>query len=157
MTTLRSKWHFASLAAFLYVTAPVVNAAYYWVEEGHGAYSSNADSIGIPLYYFAMALLAFSPFYAALVWLGTRSYRGGLLLFAFDLHRPFWSGFWSLFLGGLVLVNLYDAAEKAVRVLPLDVVSDLAWSYLLLCLRSSLAGAGKRQPVQPNASPLPGD
>ena len=147
MTTLRSKWRFASLAAFLYVTAPVVNAVYFWVEDGRGAYSSNADSIGIPLYYFAMALLAVSPFYTVLVWLGTRSYRGGISLIDFDLRRPLWSGFWSLLLGGLVLVNLYDAAEKAVRVLPLDVVSDLAWSYLLLCLRSSLAGAGKRQPV----------
>ena len=157
MTTLRSRWHFASLAAFLYVTAPVVNAVYYWVEDGRGAYPSNADSIGIPIYYFAIALLVFSPIYAALVWLATRSYQGSLSLVAFNLRRPLWSGFWSLLLGGLVLVNLHDAAEKAIRVLPLDVVSDLAWTYLLLCLRSSLAGAGKWQAEPTAVLPLHGD
>lgn len=148
MTTLKSKWRLALLAGVLYVTAPFVEAAYYWIEDRRGAYPSDADSIGIPIYYFAMTLLAFSPFYAALVWLGTRSYRGGLSLLAFDLRRPFWSLFWSLLLGGLILLNLYDAAEKAVRVLPLDVASDLAWTYLLLCLRSSLAVSGARKPAE---------
>ena len=154
MATLRSKWHFALLAAFLYVTAPLVETVYYRVEDERGAYPANADTIAIPIYFFTIALLAFSPLYAVLVWLGTRSYRGGLSLFAFNSNRPFWSGFWSLLLGGLILVNLYDAAEKAVRVLPLDVASDLAWTYLLLCLRSSLAGVGKQQPVQSAALPV---
>ncbi len=154
MTTLKSRWQFALLAAFLYVTAPVVEAVYYWVEDGRGAYPSNADSIGIPLYYFTIALLAFSPIYALIVWLATRSYQGGLSLLAFNVRRPSWCGFWSLLLVGLIAMNLYDAAEKAVRVLPLDVISDLAWSYLLLCLRSSLAGIREQQSVRSGTSPL---
>ena len=148
MTTLKPKWQFALLAAFLYVTAPIVEAGYYWVEEGRGAYSPSADSIGIPVYHFTITLLAFSPLYAVLIWLATRSYQGGLSLLAFNVRRPFWSGFWSLLLSGLILVNLYDAVEKAIRVLPLDVVSDLAWTYFLLCLRSSLACSRTRKLVE---------
>ncbi len=148
VTSLKMKWQFALFAALLYLTAPAFNAAYYMIEEGRGAYPPHADSIGIDIYFFCIALAALSPFYAAAVWLATRSYQGGLSLLTFDVRRPVWSGFWSLSLGGLVFVNLYDAAGKAKRILPSEVVYDLAWVYLLLCLRSSLAGSKKRQGKQ---------
>ena len=148
MITLKSKWHFALLAAFLYVTAPVVNALYYWIEQGREAYPPDADAIAIPIYSFAMGVLLFSPVYALLVWLATRSYRGGLSLFAFNPRRPFWSGFWSLLLGGLMLLNLYDAVEKVIRFLFVDAASDLIWTYLLLCLRSSLVSARVNKAIE---------
>ena len=143
VTSLKTRWQFALFAALLYLTAPVFNAAYDMIEDGRGAYPPNADSI-IDIYFFAIGLTLFLPFYAAAVWLATRSYHGGRSLLVFDTHRPLWSGFWSLLLGGLALLALYDAASKAIRILPLDVVSDMLWAYLLLCLRSSLVG-GKEQ------------
>ena len=121
------------------------------IEEERGAYPPNADSIGIDIYLFAIVLPILSPVYAAAVWLATRCYQGGLSLLAFDTRRPLWGNFWSLLLGSLILVNLYDAVCKAKRILPLEVLNDFAWMYLLLCLRSSLAG-GK---VQQNISPAP--
>ena len=148
MVTLKSKWHFALLAAFLYIAAPVVNASYYWIEEGRGAYSPNADTIAIPIYSFAMGVLLFSPVYALLVWLATRSYQGGLSLVAFNPQRPIWSGFWSLLLGGLVLADLYDAVGKVIRLLVVDATSDLIWTYLLLCLRSSLVSARVNKAIE---------
>lgn len=143
--SLKAKRQFALFAALLYLTAPLFNAAYDMIEDGRGAYPPNADSIGIDIYYFTIALVVLSPVYAAAVWLATRGYRGGVSLLAFDTRRPFWSSFWSLLLGSLTLFALYDAAGKANRILPLDVASDLLWVYLLLCLRSSLAGSSARQ------------
>lgn len=73
--TLREKWQFALLATLLYLTAPLFNAAYYITEEGPGAYPPHADTIAIPIYYFAIGVALFSPFYAAAVWLATRYYQ----------------------------------------------------------------------------------
>lgn len=140
LVTLKAKWHFALFAALLYLAAPAFNAAYYVIEEGRNAYPPNADTIAIPIFTFAIGAAVFAPFYAAAVWLATRSYQGGLSLLAFDTQRPLQSGLWSLLLGGLAFLALYDAVGKAARILPSDVVSDLFWTYLLLCLRSSLAG-----------------
>ncbi len=149
LITLKAKWHFALFAALLYLSAPFFNVAYYTIEEGRRAYPPNADTIAIPIFTFVIGAAVLAPFYAAAVWLATRSYHGGLPLLAFDILRPFWSGFWSLVLGGLALVFLYDAAIKANRILPSEVVSDLAWAYLLLCLRSSLAGGNEQQNDSP--------
>ncbi len=145
MITLMSKWHFALFAAFLYVTAPLMEAAYYIIQQGRGAYPANADSIAIPIFQFALALLLLSPLYAVVVWLAVRSYQGGRPLLAFDTTRPVQSAFWSLLLGGLALYNLGDGAYSAYRLLPLDMISALLWAYLLLCLRSSLAGNDGQQ------------
>lgn len=145
MITLRSKWHFALFAALLYITAPVVDAVYYITQQGRGTYPANADSIGIPIYEFALALLLLSPLYVVVVWLAVRSYRGGRPLLTFDTTRLVRSTLWSLLLGGLALYNLGDGAYSAYRLLPLDTISALLWAYLLLCLRSSLAGNSGRQ------------
>ena len=140
-TSLKTKWQFAVFAALLYLTAPLVNAVYFMIEEARDSYPANADSIGIPIFAFAGFMLALSPFYAVIVWLATYFYRGGLSLFSFNTRRPIWSGFWSLLLGVLVLAALYSAGYSAYQIQPLEVVAALLWSYLLLCLRSSLAGS----------------
>lgn len=64
-----------------------------------------------------MGVLLFSAVYAALVWLATLSYQGGLSWSIFNLRRPFWSSFWLLLLGGLILLNVYDTAGKANRLI----------------------------------------
>ena len=145
VTTLKSKRHFALFAAFLYAAAPLVEAAYYVTQQGRGAYPPDGDTIAIPIYEFAMGLLFLSPVYAVTVWLAVRSYRGGRPLLAFDTMRPVQSVFWSLLLGGLALYNLGYGAYSAYRLLPLDTASSLLWAYLLLCLRSSLAGGSGQQ------------
>lgn len=148
MTTLKLRWHFALFAALLYVTAPLAEACYYLLQQGRGAYASKADSIAIPIYQFAMFLLFLSPFYAAAVWVATRSYQGGRSLLVFDTTRPVRSFLWSLLLGGLALSLIGSGVYSGYRLLPSDAVSSLLWSYLLLCLRSSLAGNTVQMPKQ---------
>jgi hypothetical protein len=135
----------------LYLSIPLVETVYYSIEEGRRVYPPNADSIGIPLYLVTMGLLLLSPVYVALVWAATRFYQGGRSLLAFDINRPMRSVFWSLLLGGLALFELYEAAYSVCRLVPMDVGADLLWAYLLLCLRSSLAGDGGRQAEQQRA------
>ena len=139
-STLPTKWQFVALAAVLYVTAPLVEAVYYRTQDERGAYPPNADSIGIPIFAFAVGVLILSPFYALAVWGAARSYRGGLSLLAFDRARPARAIFWSVTLGGLALYGVGSAVYSAVQVLPLDCLASLLWAYLLACLRSSLAG-----------------
>ena len=146
---LKSKWHFALFAIFLYVTASLVEAVYYTIQQGRGTYPANADSIAIPIFQFAFGLLLLSPLYAVVLWLAVRSYQGGRPLLAFDMTRPVLSATWSLLLGGSALYELGYAAYSAYRLLPLDVATPLLWAYLLLCLRSSLAGGRQQTERQP--------
>ena len=149
ITTLKAKWHVALFATFLYITAPLVEAVYYTIQQGRGTYPANADSIAIPIFQFAFGLLLLSPLYVVVLWLAVRSYRGGRPLLAFDMTRPMQSVFWTLLLGGLALYELGYAAYSAYRLLPSDVAASLLWVYLLLCLRSSLAGGRQQTERQP--------
>ena len=146
MTTLKLKWQFALFAALLYITAPLAEACYYLLQQGRGAYAPNADSIAIPLYQFTLFLLFLSPFYAATVWVAVHFYQGGRSLLAFDTTRPVRGILWSLLLGGSALFLVGDGVYSAYKLLPSDAVSSFLWAYLLLCLRSSLAGNIVQQP-----------
>ena len=148
MTTLKSKWYFALLAAVLYVTAPLVDASYYVIQQGRGAYPPDADTIAIPIFQFAIALLIVSPVYAVAVWLAIRSYQGGRSLLAFDTTRPVRSVLWSVVLAGAVFCAIYEAVFTATKLSLVETGASLLWTYLLLCLRSSLAGGGSRPEYQ---------
>lgn len=140
MITPRHKWQFVLLASLLYVALPVVNAISLTIARARGAFPPNADSIAIPILQTACALLVLSPLSASILWLAARGYRGGRTLLSFDTGKPLRSTVWSLLLGGLAALLLAAAAQSVLFTQPVDTASSLAWAYLTLCLRSSLAG-----------------
>lgn len=139
LKTPRSLWIVAGLAAFLYVTAPVVDAVFLYTQLGRGVYPTNADSIGIPMYVYSMALLVLSPVYVLFTYAALRRYVGGRSFLEFDTGQWLRSTVWALVYGGLSAYSLWEAGRFGLMRMPVSVIASVLWAYLFLCVRASLA------------------
>ena len=148
LKTPRSLWIIAGLAAFLYVTAPVENALFLWIQRERGAYPPNADTIAVPIYSLAQSLLVLAPVYALFAFAALRTYVGGRTLWEFDTDRWLRSTFWTLVYGAMATCCLYQVGYYALIRMPVSVLVALLWAYLFLCVRASLAG----KPALPDAT-----
>jgi len=144
LRTPRSLWIVASLAAFLYVFAPVENIVFLRTQLDRGVFPVNADSIGIPIYWFTLMLIVLSPVYVLFAYAALRRYVGGVPLWAFDTSQWLRSTVWTLVYGGLVATAVYQVGYYIQLRMPLSVAVSVLWAYLLLCIRASLAS---RPPV----------
>ena len=134
------KKQFVWVAALLWLTLPVENTFTLIIEQARGVFPPDGDTIAIPLFQGGLLLLVLSPIYAFFLWLAARDYQGGRRLFSFDAAKPVQSALWSLLLGGAATLAAASATQSLWLIEPLDAAEALAWAYLLLCLRSSLAG-----------------
>ncbi len=126
------------LAVALYLTAPFVEWYFYTTELARGSFPSDADSISIPLFQFAVGWVLGAPVATLLIWFALRDYLGAVSLFAFNRARPVWSAFWTLVFGFLIFKHLTFAFVSVQKSQPFDVIQPLLLAYLMLCLRSSL-------------------
>ena len=142
LRTPKNRTSVAVLAAVLYLTAPLVEWAYYSTELARGSYPVNADSIGLPIDLFTIVWLIGLPLAATLIWFVLRSYPGSVSLFGFNAARPYWSAVWSVLFAYLVFQSIFLCVQSVFRGQPLDVVQSGLMAYLFLCLRSSVVYGG---------------
>jgi hypothetical protein len=126
------------LALVSILAQPLVEAVYYSTNLGRGAYPTDADSIGIPIFQFVFGWLLTLPVVIAFVWFALREYPGSVPLAAYNTARPIWSFLWSAVLLLLAASYVWFAFQSIMRGLPFDVAAALLSIYLLLCLRSSV-------------------
>lgn len=130
------------LAAFLYLTAPLVEWWYYAAELERGSFPVNADSIAIPLFQFTFGWLTGAPVAAFLIWFCVRDYQGNHSLFGFNRKRLIWSLIWTVAFGWLFVSNLIDFGQSICAGQPFDAIQNILCAYLVLCLRASVVNRG---------------
>ena len=138
MRTPKTRTNLIILAIVLYLTAPFVEWYFYANELVRDSFPSNADSIAIPLFQFAIGWVLGAPIAALLIWLALRGYPGSVSLFSFNRVRFVWSAIWTLLFGYLIVEELAFAIVSIQKSQPFDVIQALLLAYLMLCLRSSL-------------------
>ena len=138
LCTPRTKGAVLALALLLFLSAPLAELSYYGSELASGAYPPEADSIGIPLFYFVVALLVTAPLTWGFVWLCVRRYPGRVSLLAWDRARPIRSAVWTVL---IVAAAVLFALSPSWRLHPLALFSiahGLTAAYFLLVCRSAL-------------------
>ncbi len=131
----RTVWLLVLLAVF---AEPFVEYVYYSTNLERGVYPPDADSIGIPLFQFAVAWIVTLPVVLGFVWFALRDYPGSVSFMAHNSGRPIWSLAWSVVLLLLAASYVSFAFRSVARGFPLDVAAASLNVYLVLCLRSSV-------------------
>lgn len=143
LSTPKSSASVLVLAVTLFLTAPLVVARYFFTELQKGSFPPESDSIGIPIFHFAAALVATAPVTWGIVWFCVRNYPGSVSLHAWNAGRPIWSAIWTLVavvaaVAFLVFTPWSDAADH-----PFLIAHVLLDTYFLLVLRSGLVAQSK--------------
>jgi hypothetical protein len=86
-------WLFALGSLF---SMPIVERIYYETNLRRGAYSPEADSIGIPIAQFMFGWVVTLPLFVAFTWFALREYPGNVSFLAFNGRRRVWSWVWSV-------------------------------------------------------------
>src|ERR1019366_4969733 len=134
--TPRAKWLVIMAAVVLYAVTPFVEAQYYSTELARGSYSTNADSIGIPIFQTLIGLAIVAPPFLVLLWLGTRRYVAGARLTAWNSKAGILAFLWTAVWGGLAAVLLIDGAILGFDRHPLSALHRGALAYVFLLIRA---------------------
>ena len=136
--TPRSRWTMLLAGTGLYLSVPLVSYVSLRTEQAC-CLPTNGDSIGIPLAEVMEGWKVAMPVVAVLLLAAASRYRGGRSFWSYDRDRPVTGAACSLILGSAAITALASAAAVQPRY-PLEALSAVAWAWLFLSIRSSIAG-----------------
>ncbi len=141
-----------ALGIAFYILDPIADHIYYRVGLRMHQFPTNADSIGLPLWWSWQGWLLLAPVFAMLLALAVLTYSGGRSFWFFDRARFAWSLFWTV---PIAVVCVWDAlgAIYNLRWLQVfDLLHATLFVYLLLAVRSSLVGFAFRRHTTSSSS-----
>jgi hypothetical protein len=125
---------------FWWVTQPIVVAVFYRTELFRGAYPTDADSIGIPIFGFAIIWALLTPLVAWTLWRGLRQAPEHSSLLAFDRMRPVAATAWSVGFAIMILEEFQSGISALGSGHPEKVLSGLIGVVSAVALRAVLCG-----------------
>jgi hypothetical protein len=143
------------MAAALFLTAPAVVAGYYYVELERGSFPVDADSIGIPIFWFVTVLIVTAPITWGFIWLCVRRYPGSVSLGVWNRRRPLWALAWTIVVSAIIAMFLILTPWRNATYHPFLVLHVVMDVLLLLILRGAIvAEALERSDRRPHHTPL---
>jgi hypothetical protein len=135
-----SKWKTAGLAGTcLIAIQPVFSYLHYSWNLKMGAYPTNADSIGIPIYDEFIGWLVFAPIALIGLWWAVWKAPGPRSIWEWNNKRPIWCIIWSVIFSLLAIATAIEI-PFALRWLNIPtVINDTLLIYLYLHLRVNVA------------------
>jgi hypothetical protein len=137
-----------AMFGFWWVTQPIVVAVFFRRELFRGAYPTDADSIGIPIFGFAIIWALLTPLVAWIVWRGLRQAPEHSSLLAFDRMRPVAATAWSVGFAIMILEEFQSGISALGSRYPEGVLSGLIGVVSAVALRAVLSGPR----LEPNAT-----
>jgi hypothetical protein len=68
----------------------------------------------------------------------TKNYEGLVSIYTWQKNRPYWSSFWTLIFGYLIVDSIHSIFRGFINLHLEDIISDTFAIYIYACLRASI-------------------